>query len=195
MWLRVLAALAFACATAASAQTPPPITAPAQHRAVAEGILVDIEIAEPVSTRTHLPGGMFAIRLAEPIRLDGEVVVPAGVTGQGQIVDAGRAGILGKPAKLVLAARYLDWNGRRIPLRAFRWSATGVDRDGMVTALALVPYAGVLSIFIHGGEIDVPVGARAQAKLAAELAPDLPLSPQSAAPASTSPTPEGTPPR
>lgn len=193
MWLRVpaLCALAFATtATAQMAQVVPPLDI-----SVARDTLVDIEIAEPVSTRAQRQGDMFAIRLAEPIRLNGQILVPAGVAGQGQIVDAGRAGMLGKPAKLVLAARYLDWNGRRIPLRAFRWSATGVDRDGAVMVLSFVPYAGVLSIFIHGGEIDIPVGARAQAKLADQLPADARAAPRPAEPDPASPTSEGTPPK
>jgi hypothetical protein len=193
MWLRVPALCALAFTTTATAQMAP--TAPPLDVSVARDTLVDIEIAEPISTRVQQQGQMFAIRLAEPIRLNGQILVPAGVVGQGQIIDAGRAGMLGKPAKLVLAARYLDWNGRRIPLRAFRWSATGVARDGTVMVLSFVPYAGVLSIFIHGGEIDVPVGARAQAKLADPLAADA----QAASPlADTDPvsqTSEGTPPK
>lgn len=153
-------------ATAAPSPAPPP----AARREAPADTLVAIEIAQPISTRTVKQGDMFAIRLSEPIKVDGVVIVPAGITGQGQVVDAGKAGMMGKPAKLVLAVRYLDWNGGRIPLHGFRWAEkTGQDRTDTVMAASFVPYAGVLSIFIHGGEIDVPEGAQGMAKLGAPV--------------------------
>lgn len=179
----LMLAVATALATGAAGQSAPPAAAapPASaspapggaaspHRVAADS-LVSIEIAEPLSSKTLKRGDMFAIRLAQPIMLDGAVLVPAGVAGQGQVVDAGGSGMLGKPAKLVLAARYLDWNGQRIPLHAFRWGEAGVDRTGAVFAVSMVPYAGVLSIFIRGGDIEIPVGAHALAKLGADVAP------------------------
>jgi hypothetical protein len=176
MDIRFAAGLAFALGLAgtAAAQSAPasiPSTSapPVQHKAAIDTV-IDIEIAQPISTRSLKQGDMFAIRLASPIKAGGEVIVPAGIIGQGQVVDTGKAGLMGKPAKLVLAARYLDWNGRRIPLHAFRWwEGAGEDRTDTVMVASMVPYAGVLSIFIHGGEIDVPVGARATAKLGAEV--------------------------
>jgi hypothetical protein len=158
---------AAAWAQAVASDVPP---AAAVHK-VAANTLVDLEIAQPISTRTIKRGDMFAIRLAAPITLDGSVLVPAGATGQGQVVDAGKAGLGGKPAKLVLAARYLDWNGQRIPLHGFRWGriGTGADRQTEANTLALVPYAGVLSFLVRGGDIEVPPGAGAQAKLGADI--------------------------
>lgn len=165
-WTLVAFVMAAGDATTLPSQSPLP--------PVAADTLVSIEIAEPLTTRTLKPGDMFAIRLAEPILSDGAVVVPAGAPGLGQVVDSGRAGFGGKPAKLVLAARYIEWDGRRVSLRAFRWAQAGADRQTAAGLLLAVPYAGLASIFIQGGEIDVPAGVRAQAKLAQSLSQDPP---------------------
>jgi hypothetical protein len=164
-------ALALGAAAGALAQTPgPPASVLTPAHAAAANTVIGIEIAQPISTRTAKPGDMFAIRLSEPISAEGVVIVPAGIPGQGQVVDAGRSGMLGKPAKLVLAARYLDWNGQRIPLHGFNWAqGAGKDRTRTVEVAGMVPYAGMLAMFIHGGEVDVPEGAHAVAKLGAPV--------------------------
>src|ERR1700761_9037111 len=97
----------------APAASPPAVVAPAGPAApgAVMGTVIDIEITESISTKTCKPEGMFAIRLASPIAVGGKVIIPAGAVGMGQIVDAEPAGALGRPAKLVLAARYLEING------------------------------------------------------------------------------------
>ena len=135
--------------------------------------MVDIEVTELVSSKVVKIGDKFAIRLAYPIVKDGKVVVPAGTTGVGQVIDASPAGALGKPAKLLLAARYLDFNGAQIKLRTFQLGRVGVDNTGAIMAMSFVPIVGLGAMFMHGGEIEVPVGTRGQAK----LVEDLPIQP------------------
>jgi hypothetical protein len=172
-----------AAPTAPAPQAPTPVAA-TPHK-VAVDTLIVIEFAQPVSTAVQKRGDMFAIRLGQPIMLDGQVLVPAGIPGEGQVVDSGKSGLGGKPAKLVLAARYLDWNGQRLPLHGFSWARTGADRQTEAINLAMVPYAGMLSFLVRGGEIEIPVGTPAQAKLGTDILPPSP----SPAPAAIAPTP------
>jgi hypothetical protein len=88
---------------------------------------VELELAETVSTRTIKRGDTFALKLAAPLIVDGRVLIPAGVAGVGQVVDAGKPGLGGRPAKLVLAARRLEFDGRQAPLRGFFLGGTGAD--------------------------------------------------------------------
>lgn len=157
---------------AAIAPTPSPspsVTQAAPAPIAPAGSPVIIEIVEALSSRSIKQGEMFAIRLAAPLVVDGRVVIPAGAMGQGQVVDAGRAGALGKPAKLVLAARYIKLDGVRVDLRGFRLGAAGRDNSNAIMAASFVPYVGMLALFAKGGEIDVPAGTLGQAKLAADL--------------------------
>ena len=133
------------------------------------GSRVILEVASPVGSAISKRGDMFDIRLAEPIVIDGRVVAPAGTPGQGQVVDAGKSGIGGKPGKLVLAARYLDLGGRRVALRAMKLGWAGDDRSAEVLVTSMIPFVGVAGIFIHGGEIDVAPGTKAVAKLGEDL--------------------------
>ncbi len=146
----------------------PPAGPAAPH--LAAGAVVEIELAEVVSSKRVKLGDTFAIRLAAPLQLDGQTVVPAGTPGVGQVVDAAPSGPLGRPAKLLLAARYLEFNGARIALKAFKLGGAGKDTGDVNLVGVLVPVAAPLIFLVHGGEIEIPAGTRANAKLAADVA-------------------------
>jgi hypothetical protein len=200
---RVLRAAGFAALLAAPvgawaqepAAVPPPASAAAPATApavvpantIVAGSPVIIEVTQAISSRTVKQGDMFPLRLASPLTLDGRVVVPAGATGEGQVVDAGRAGALGKPTKLVVAARYILVDGQKVQLRGFRLGAAGRDNSNAIMAASFVPYVGMLAMFAKGGEIDVPAGTLGQAKLVADLPAAAPApSTPPASPAATS---------
>lgn len=137
--------------------------------------LVEIEIVDAVNSRANETGQMFAIRLAAPLVVDGRAVAPAGTVGMGEIVHAARARAGGKAGELILAARYLEIGGTRIPLRTLRYGrAQGVDNSGAVNAgnlavAAVFPVASVVGFLIAGGEVDIPAGTIANAQTAAEI--------------------------
>jgi hypothetical protein len=180
-----VAAGALAVAAPASAQEPaePPeapaeaaVSPPADCCAIAALTEIEIEIAEPVSSKTHRQGMPFAIRLAEPIIVDGRLVVPAGTRGMGEVVHSARAGGAGKAGELILAARYLELDGQRIRLRSFRYGPrqgkdkTGAVNTGNMVAAAVMPAASLIGFLVKGGNVDIPANTRATAKVAAATA-------------------------
>jgi len=53
----------------------------------------------------------------------------------------------------------------------------GRDNSNAIMAASFVPYVGVLAMFAHGGQIEIPAGSLGQAKLVADLpAPPAPAS-------------------
>ena len=127
---------------------------------------VQIEIGAEISSRTGKIDDWFPIRLAAPIEVDGKVLIPAGATGQGQIVHAAKARALGKPGELILAARFIACGDARIELRSFRVSNGGKDNSGLIVAGSIA--AGVFAaplMFVSGGEVIVPNGATGTAKV------------------------------
>jgi len=136
---------------------------------VPAGTLVLIAVTDPMTTTVVKPGDKFAISLAAPVMLGDTVVIPAGVTGVGQVIDAQPSGALGKPAKLLLAARYLDFNGVRLPLHGMKLGYSGKDQTDAILAANLIPYVGILADFAHGGEITIPAGTQAVAKLGVDV--------------------------
>jgi glucose/arabinose dehydrogenase len=147
---------------------------------------VIVEVTAPLNSSRQHRGDYFALRLAEPITLDGGVVIPAGTPGVGQVVDAAAARPGGAPGKLVLAARHLDYAGQQLQLHAMKFGGTGANKSALSMGVSFA--AGPFAMFIHGGEIEIPVGTRADAKLAPNVA-----SPPAQSALSPSPSPSPSP--
>ena len=139
----------------------------ADCQCVPAGSPVELEIGEALSSATRKRGDKFAIKLHAPITHADKVVIPAGAMGLGEIVHAERSRGGGKPGELLLAGRYLEFAGTRIPLRGMKASATGDTRYGAALGTAFL--AGPFAMFVRGREIEIPAGTRVTAKLAQNL--------------------------
>lgn len=126
--------------------------------------VVSIEILATIGSKTSTTGETFPLRLAQPIIIDGKEVVPAGVTGMGEIIHAKKSGGSGAGGELVLAARYLDLDGRRLRLRSMQVSAAG--KDQMELALLSAQAIGPIAFAITGKNIEIAKGRIAAAKTA-----------------------------
>lgn len=157
---------------ASLAQQPTRTAAARRCCRVPAGTVMMVELAEPVSTRTHKAGDTFALRLAEPVVVQGQVVLQAGTKGVGEVTDASKPGLGGKGAKLVLSVRSLTGpGGSELPLKGLQLAAAGRGHERAATALGLggIGFAplGFVGIAIHGGDVEFPEGTQATAKLAA----------------------------
>lgn len=168
---QVAAAFLVAVAGQVSQEAPvsaPPAAQPATTAAprIAAATIVDIEIMEPLSSKTAKMDATFPIRVAVPIIVDGRELIPAGTQGVGQVIHAAKSGGGGKAGELLLAARYLDVNGVRVPLRRFRLGASGAQKADEAFAVGVVVPFGQL--LVKGKEIEFPAGTRANAIVAAD---------------------------
>jgi hypothetical protein len=177
------AALCLSCACAfgqdatpavatATTPTPPstPLTAPCC--VLADGTLVQIEVAETLNTKTVQRGQRFPLRLVEPVYAGGTLVLPVGTEGEGEVVHAEHARMAGKAGELILAARFLRTPSGDLPLRGMKLGGAGKSH---ADAAFWVPLVGFV---INGGEVEVPAGTRAQAKLAGQATlPPVPPAP------------------
>ena len=155
---------------AALAQQPTRTAAARRCCRVPAGTVMMVELAEPVSTKTHKTGDTFAIRLAEPVVVQGQVVLQAGTMGVGEVTDASRSGFGGKGGKLVLSVRSLKGpGGSDLPLKGLQLAGVGKGHAGAATALGAAGIAflplGVVGIALHGGDVTIPAGTQATAKL------------------------------
>lgn len=136
---------------------------------ISPGTLVELEITQPLSSATAKRGDKFALKLRAPFSCGDDVIVPADTPGIGEIVHAERSRSGGKPGELLLAARHLEHDGVRLPLRGLKLGAVGQDRTK--AALAAAMGIGAFALFIRGKEIEIPAGTIVNAKLAPEPVP------------------------
>jgi hypothetical protein len=161
-------------AGAVLAQQPTRTAAARRCCRVPAGTVVMVELAAPVSTKTHKTGDTFVLRLAEPVVVQGRIVLPAGTTGVGEVTDAAKPGLGGKGAKLVLSALSLTGpGGADLPLKGLQLSVNGKGHATAATALGLggLGFAplGVAGIIMHGGDATLPAGTQATAKLSTSV--------------------------
>lgn len=135
------------------------------------GTVLQVELTEALSSETNLPQQTFGLRLAEPIVIDGREVVPAGVAGGGEIIDAHPSAFGGRQGRLILSGRFIEIGGQRARIRAMQVNAAGEDRSGAAVAVGIL--VGVPAFLVQGGEVRIPAGTRASARLAADV--DVPL--------------------
>lgn len=150
--------------TSEAVPSPPPTTL------LKKGERILITVDGRVGSKISAAGDMFPIRLARAIEVDGVEVVPAGVIGTGQVVHAKKGGMGGAAGELILAARHLDYGGRRIELRSFSFVEEGDEilsrgQDNIGLANLTVAAVGVLGLLIGGGNTTIEPGTLATAKI------------------------------
>lgn len=165
--------------TMAAGATPlapgsPPAAGSAIPVEVPAGTPIHLRLDETVNSKTHKTGDWYAISLLQPIMLGDLTLVPAGTTGRGQVVHSAKSSWGGKAGELILGARYLEYEGKRIPLRGMKLGGVGGNNEGLAFGASVA--GGVVAmplIFaLNGKNADIPAGMYATAKLAVALSGD-----------------------
>lgn len=181
-WAQTEGAAATAPAAAATSEAAAPVTAepaapPGATVRIPAGTVVQVEITEALSSETSQQEQLFALRLAEPIVIDGREIVPAGALGGGEVIDAHPSAFGGRQGRLIISGRFIEIGGQRVRIRSMQVGSAGEDRAG--AALTVAVLVGVPALLVQGGEVHIPVGTRATARIAA----DVDVSPEPPAPA------------
>lgn len=193
--LAAMAAMVAAVPTIAHAADPVPV-APAACCSAPAGTLVELQILDTVNSRTAKQGDRVRIRLAMPLVIDGHVVLPAGLDGEAEVIHAERSRGGGKPGELLLAARFLRTPaGADVALKAMTLGGSGKNNGAGALGVALV--AGPFGMLVRGGELEIPPGTAAHAKLGAPVTVAINVPAGATPPASgdTPPNDAGTEPR
>ncbi|MGZ3275403.1 MAG: DUF2846 domain-containing protein [Caulobacteraceae bacterium] len=156
------------------ARAQPPVSTPVAEAdqpccRVPAGAPVAVQLVDPIDTAHAKTGDLFKLRLAAPLIVDGQVILPVGTTGVGQVIQSSGPGIGGKGAKLVVSAEYLDVPGGQVKLGGMQLTGTGKDHTKASGALGLAGLAfmplGIVGIAVTGDNIEIPAGVAAAAKI------------------------------
>ena len=104
--------------------------------------------------------------MAKDLRIGDVLVIPKDTPAMGEVVHVQKSGFGGRGGELILAARYITYQDQRIALRSLKPLAgpyAGKNNSDAALAVSMIPYAGLVSLFITGGEIVIPAGTRALA--------------------------------
>jgi hypothetical protein len=94
---------------------PPPIVIPAKT-------VVAVNLQQSVGSKSSQAGDSFAATLAQPIVVDGNVVVPKGANAYGTVTEAHAAGRFKGGATLRLSLTKLEINGAPVEIKTVGYS-------------------------------------------------------------------------
>lgn len=157
-------------ASQAIAQDSPPV-APAPSPLLPAKTPLILAFADEVSSKTALKNGEVRFVLAEDLRIGDMLVIPKDTPAVGEVVHVQKSGFGGRGGELILAARYIQIGDQRIALRSLKPLAgpyAGKNNSDAALAVSMIPYAGLVSLFITGGEIVIPAGTRASVLVATD---------------------------
>lgn len=153
---------------------PPIIVAPVSLDPVEPAAVVltkdtvlNLQIDRALASELSKPGERFPISLSEPLLRDGVIILPAGLTGEGEVIHAAKARWGGKAGELIINARFLTCGAQRVPLGKLRFFAPGESRVGQAFAASMVLTPAMF--FIAGGNAALPLGAKVQARITADV--------------------------
>lgn len=174
MWGIALAAVSAAQSPAAepaqpAAETINGVSAPSSCCVLDALTPVYLAIDESLASDKSAIGQYFKLSLRQPLEMAPGFIIPAGTSGFGQVVHSAKSRAMGKAGELVLAARFLDFQGVRVPLRSLRYGPAQ-GKDNIDTAAVVgIAVSSVIAPFITGGEVRIPAGAHVWAKVAADV--------------------------
>jgi len=165
---------------AVAAEMPAPI---ADTIRIPAGTPIEFELTEALSSQTSQQEQAFGLRLAEPIVIDGRQIVAPGALGGGEVIDAAPSAFGGRQGRLIVSGRYIEIGGQRARIRGMQITAAGAHRVNTAIAVTMIPYAGIAGIFVEGGKVEIPIGARGVARLAVDV--DVAIAPLTSASAAS----------
>lgn len=111
-------------------------------------------------------GSTFALSVVHDVMLGDYVIIPAGARAMGEVTWMTSKGAFGKSGKMDIALRYVEVNGRRIPLTGtYRQEGEG----NTVATVGGVIAAGVFAAFITGKSGVIPQGRELMARTKSDL--------------------------
>lgn len=154
---------------AGQSATTPVILAPAQGNIIRAGTEVILKTREELTTKKKKlkVGHRVQMEVSEPLRLNGQIIVPAGTPAVGEVTEVRNKGMWGKSG--YIGVRVVSM---RVGDRQIRLSGTFDDKGvtgtaGVVASIALVPVVG---FFTTGTSALIPAGSNVKAFLDEDIA-------------------------
>ena len=141
-------------ATAAAVASEPSPEAREAKLAANSPVLLTMNGA--ITSASHRLGEQFSLTVAQDVSVDGAVVIPRGTRAVGQITRRTGKGSFGKSGKMEFTFRYIDLDGRQIPIEGSHRQ----EGEGKTAAtIGAVAAAGVIGgLIVKGKSAKVEAG-------------------------------------
>ncbi len=139
---------------------------PKDHAYIPAETILNIELAEPISSKTMKKGYPVPLRLLDNVIINDIIVIPAGTPVEGVVTKATKSGLFGRSGKLEFTINSVKTiNNVRVPLQYTTMKEAGSD-GGAIAVAAVVSIVG--GLFMKGKNVEFPAGSHFQAKVTAD---------------------------
>jgi hypothetical protein len=121
-----------------------------------QGTEIRLKTVSLLSSKFSKLGDRFELLTTEDLKVNGQVVIPAGTRGVGEVTKVEKKGAFGKSGKLDTRVVYLAVGDQRIAMTGQSHEAGAGGTAGTVAAAVLV---GVFSAFVTGKSAEYPAGS------------------------------------
>ena len=169
--LRLGAAIAALVSTPLSALTVAAQPAVAQAAVASEagmlslssGIPITLVMAKEVNSSVDKEGDTFPLTVLNDVKVGDTIVIPRGTPAAGEVTWRTGKGAFGKSGKLEFSLRYINLDGRHIPVSGdYRQEGEG---NTIATGVGIIA-VGVFAGFITGKRARVPMGRELMGQIA-----------------------------
>lgn len=176
----LLCGLVVAVGATAQPQQAPPVDSDPAKIVVRDGTPLRLSLAGPLSSKTAKAGDPVSFRVADPVLVDGMVVIPRGAAVVGKVTQSRKAGAMGRPGELAVSVdRLFLSDSTSVPLRGQPQSTKGVQGSVQYPSglkgfdnLLVMPAFLVLSLLDAGSQAAAPTGTILTAYVEGDMALD-----------------------
>lgn len=142
------------------AVTATPVAATETRNTLPANTEVLLSMNDELSSKRVEEGDKFRLTVVHDVLSGDHVVIPRGTGAVGEVVWKTGKGAFGKSGKMEIELRYIDLNGRSIPVTGkYRQEGEG----NTVATVAGVAAVGVFAVFITGKSARIPQGRELKA--------------------------------
>ena len=133
------------------------------------GTEVNLKLKEGLTTegKKLRVGYRFQMEVAEPVLVNGQIVIPAGSPALGEVTEVRNKGMWGKSGHLTASILHVTVNGRQIRLTGTFDDKGVTGTAAVVGAILLVPVVG---FFTTGTSARIPIGSPIKAFVGEDVA-------------------------
>lgn len=133
---------------------------------VKEGTEVTLNLNQDLSSKTAITGDPVMLVLAKDLKVGDVTVAKAGCEAVGEVSNAKKAGMMGKPGELNLRLHYLKVGETKVALRG---TQAKEGNSGTTGTVVLTVAFGVVGLLHHGKQVTIPKGTEVKAYLADDV--------------------------
>jgi len=131
------------------------------------GTVVDLAFEATLSPTTAAVGQSVNLKVANDVKVNGQIVIAAGATATGEVTQASKAGAVGKEAQIGVTVKQVQAvDGTIVPLTGTKVVS---GESHQTSSIVITILCCILGLLQHGGKAEIAAGSALRATVSAPV--------------------------